>query len=72
MEGRAREGRVERRVEEEEDLLVHSFHINVLLRKLRQTVRWDTEREGGEVSSPGGRLQKPWVTGCGFPPGETP
>ena len=44
VEGRAREGCSKRHVEEEEDCLVRSFNSTVLLGKLRQAVRWDTDR----------------------------
>ena len=46
-EGRAQEGRVERRVEEEEDLLAHNIDITVLSGKLWQEVCWATDRWGG-------------------------
>ena len=47
VENRAREGRVERRKEEEEYYLTHSFSITVLSGKLRQTVRRSINCEGG-------------------------
>ena len=46
-EGRAREGRVARSYEEEEDHLVHSFHRTFLLRKLQQEVHQATHRGRG-------------------------
>ena len=45
-ESRDQEGRVERRVEQEEDRLVCSFYSTVLLVNLRQAVRQATGREG--------------------------
>ena len=64
-EGRYLEGRVERRVEEEEDHIDRSFHGTVLLGKLRQEVRRATNRERGGVvfsrrtsaQTPGEQLQ---------------
>ena len=70
-EGRDQEGRVERCVEEEEDRLARSFHSTVMSGKLQQAVRQATDREGGGVSSSGGRLQEDRATGCGCTPGET-
>ena len=73
VEGRSREGRVERGKEEEEDCLVHSFHITLLLGKLQQEVCRATNREEGVgVSSPRGCLHKDQATSCRRPPVETP
>ena len=52
-EDRAREGRVERRVEEEEDQLVCSFHITLLSENLWQAVRQATGREREGYILPG-------------------
>ena len=71
-EGRARKRRVKRPLEEKEDRLARSFHITLLFRKLWQVVRWVTDRVGGGVSPPGGRLHKDRATGCIHPPGEIP
>ena len=44
-EERVREGHTKRRDEEEENYLVRSFHITLLLGKLQQAVRWSTDFE---------------------------
>ena len=71
-EGRAQEGRVERRVEEGGGILVSSFRSTVLLGNLHKAVCWATDGEGGGVSSPGGRLHEYRATSCRCPPGESP
>ena len=59
-EGRAREGRIERRKEEEEDCLAHSFQSTLLLGKLRKVVHQATECEGeGGVFSRGTSAGRP-------------
>ena len=56
--GRARVGCVNRREENEKDYLACIFLSTLLLRKLRQAVRWATNREGG-VFSQGMFAQRP-------------
>ena len=46
-EGRDQEGRIDIRVEEEEDCLARSFHITVLSGNLQQAVYKANGREGG-------------------------
>ena len=46
-EGAAQEVKAASFGEEEEDAVAWSFHETVLLGKLRQAVRWETDREGG-------------------------
>ena len=74
MEVRAREGHIERRVEEEEYCLAHSFHSTLLSGKLWQLVCWSTnlEERGVGVSSPRGCLQKDQEIGVRCLMGETP
>ena len=52
-EGAAREGRAASDKKEEDDALARSFHKTKLSGKLRQTIRWATDREEGGVSPPG-------------------
>ena len=47
-EGAAREGRAAFSGEEEDDTVARGLHDTVLPGKLRQAVRWATDREGGE------------------------
>ena len=46
-EGAAREGRAASGGEEEYEAIVWSYHATLLSGKLRQAVRWSTDREGG-------------------------
>ena len=46
-EGAAREGRAASGGEEEDESVARSYHDTVLLGKLWQAVRWETNREGG-------------------------
>ena len=46
MEGAAREGRSAFSSKEENDTMACSFHKTVLLGKVRQAIRWATDREG--------------------------
>ena len=59
VEGRAREGRVGGRKEEEKDRLVRSFHITLLSVKLLQAVSCSTNREGMRVFYRGASAQRP-------------
>ena len=51
--GRAREGRVARIDEEEEDCLAHIFHSTLLSGNLRQAVCQATNQQGGGYLIPG-------------------
>ena len=46
-EGASMEGRAASRGEEEDDGIARSYHNTVMSSKLRQSVHWETEREGG-------------------------
>ena len=60
-EGRARDGRIKRCVEEEEDSLARISHINVLSGKLHQAVCWAMNRKegGGGAFSRGTSARRP-------------
>ena len=58
MEGAAREGRAAFCGEEEDDAVARSFHETVLSWKLRQAVRWATDREGGGCILSGDKCTK--------------
>ena len=70
-EGRAQEGRVKRRVEEDVYSLARSFCGTLLAVMLWQTVCQATDREGVGVFS-GGRLHEDRLTGCVCSLGVTP
>ena len=56
--GAAHEGRAAFGGEEEDDAVARSFHETVLSGKLRQAVRWATDREGGGCLLPGEKCTK--------------
>ena len=49
-EGATREVRAASGREEEYEAVARSYHDTVLSGKLRQAVRWETDKEGGRVS----------------------
>ena len=57
-EGASHEGRSAFSGEEKDNAVVQSFHETVLLGKLRQAVRWATDREGGGCLLPGNKCTK--------------
>ena len=57
-EGASREGRAARVGEEEYDAIVRSYHDTVLSDKLRQSVRWATDRDGGGCLLPDDQCTK--------------
>ena len=57
-EGAAREGRSAFSGKKEENAVARSFHKTVLLGKLCQAVRWETNREGGGCLLPGDKCTK--------------
>ena len=57
-EGAAREGRSASGGEEEDDALARSYHDTVLSGKIRQAIRWATDREGGGCLLPDDQFTK--------------
>ena len=57
-EGAAREGRAAFSGEDEDDAVARSFHNTLLSGKLRQAVRWATNREGGGCLHPNDQCTK--------------